>query len=135
MALPELTPQAISSRNGEWEDVTGTPIYYFINFSTRGAIGMYPFPAATSDLGTIRIDYMAYSTPLVLDTDIPFNGYNEFSAYQYSLVYYAAYRMSIIDDRMTLASTFFQEFDAIVKLATNICKARPNYNPSAIGKQ
>ena len=117
MQLPELTPEALTSRSGEWEDVTGTPIYYFINFSTRGKIGMYPYPASSSDLGTVRLDYIAYSSALSSDSDTPFNGYNEFSAYSYSLVYYAAYKMSVIDERTNLATIFFQQFDATTKIA------------------
>jgi hypothetical protein len=133
--LTELSVAALDSRGSEWEVQSGLPTYYFINFSTRGVIGFAPFPETSSDTGTIRIDYYSYSTDLSNDTDKPFDGYKEFEAYSYALVYYAAYKCSLIDERDNLANVFISQYQAIMTIGKNQCINMPNYAPSLVGSK
>lgn len=130
-----MSVQALDARSQQWENSSGLPIYYFINFSSRTKIGFAPFPNSSSDLATIDVDYFAYSNELSKLTDIPFGNAKEFYAYHYALVYYAAYRMALVDERAELAGVFLTQFENLTALAKDLCIARENYYPSMVGKK
>lgn len=131
----EMTPAALDSRSSQWETSSGVPTYYFLNFSTRTKLGFAPFPALSTDLGTVKVDYIAYSTAMASDGDIPFGGTVEFYPYHYALSYYAAYKMSVIDERLTLAEIYLKQFEAMAVLIKERCIERPNYNPGMVGRK
>jgi hypothetical protein len=135
LSLQEMTPAGFDGRSAEWENQSGLPTYYFINFSTRTHIGVAPVPSVGTDTATIRVEYMAYNVSLSTDTDIPFGGVVEFYPYQYGLGYYAAYKASVIDERDSKAKVYLDSFTALTKLMKDTCMQRPNYKPQMIGKQ
>lgn len=136
LALQELTPAGLDGRSAEWENQSGLPTYYFLNFSSRTKIGFAPFPLTTADLGTIKVEYMAYSTALSTTTDgVPFNGVTEFYSYHPALSFYAAYKASMVDERDNKSKVFLDSFNALTDLMKQRCVERPNYNPQMIGKQ
>lgn len=133
-ALPEITPEALD-KSSNWEEVDGEPTNYFIRWSSRTMIGFYPFPDSTSSTTTIRYEYIAQSTDLSADTDIPFGGIRELYPYHYALAYFAAYKMAAIDGRTDLATLYMAEFRAAVERMSRESKNRPVYRPSATGRQ
>lgn len=134
LAIQELTPAGLDGRSAEWENQSGLPTYYFLNFSSRTKIGFAPFPNATSDLATMKVEYMAYSKSLTLDSDIPFEGIVEFYPFHYVLSYYAAYKASIVDERYEKAKGFLESYTSMTDLMKSRCVERPNYLPSMVGK-
>lgn len=129
--IHEASPAMLDNKKGiDWEEQEGVPQYYFINFASRTKIGFMPFPDSSESTGTVTVDYIAFSDQLSNDADIPFNGIAEFSAYQYALPLYAAYKMAVIDERTDLAGILYGQFDAIVNLMSGLCIGRPNYKPA-----
>ena len=133
--IQEMSPAAMDGRSAEWENVSGLPTYYFTTFSSRAKVGFAPFPAVAADTATIKIEYMSQSTALSIDADVPFNGITEFYPYHSALSYYSAYKASLVDERYDRAKLFIESFNQIAELMKNTCTQRPNYLPSAIGKQ
>ena len=135
LSIQEMTPAGLDGRSAEWENQSGLPTYYFLNFSSRTKIGFAPFPNATSDLATIKVEYISQSTALTNDTDVPFNAISEFLPFNYILTYYGAYKASIVDERYDKAKVFLDSFNVMSDLMKVRCVERINYLPSAIGKQ
>lgn len=131
--LPEMSPAALSGRSRTWEDSSGTPTYYFINFSSRTKVGFAPFPDTVSDTTTIRMEYFASVTDMTASVGA-FNDIAELQAYAHMLPYYAAFRMAIIDGRTGVAEAFLAQFELLLKSMMERCFERPNYNPSATGR-
>jgi len=129
MPLPEVSLAALD-KNPTWDTDTGSPLKYFVDFTTRGVIGIYPFPGVATDTETIKVDYIAYSTEMSSDSDEPFDAVNEFDAFHYALVYYCAYKMSIMDENAKDAQLFFQMFGSLVQNMRGVCVNRPNYLPN-----
>lgn len=136
LAIQEMTPQGLDGRSAQWEDVSGLPTYYFINFSSRTMIGFAPHPTVVTDTATIKVDYLSYSNDLTTNsTTYPFNGSTDLYAYHYSLSYYAAYKASIIDERYEKTKAYLEIFTSMAQMMKETCMQRPNYRPSLIGKQ
>lgn len=134
LAIQEMTPAGLDGRSAEWENASGLPTYYFINFSTRSKIGFAPWPKLAVDTATINVEYIAYSPDLSTTNQVPFEGIKELYPYHYSLVYYAAYKASIVDERYEKAKVFMESFGPLVDLMKTQCVNRINYLPSMIGK-
>lgn len=135
LSLQELTPAGLDGRSAEWENQSGLPTYYFINFSSRTRIGFAPFPMLSSDTETIRVEYRAYNPTMTSDSDIPFGGIVEFFPFHYSLTYYAAFKASMVDERDNKSKVFMESYTSMNKLMKDQCISRPNYRPQMIGKQ
>lgn len=135
LSIIEMTPAGLDGRSAEWEVSSGLPTYYFINFSSRTKIGFAPFPNVATDTATIKVEYNAYTPTLTSDSDVPFGGITELFPYHYSLIYYAAYKASIIDERYDKAKVFMESYNSISTLMKDTCLIRPNYLPNLIGKQ
>jgi hypothetical protein len=134
LSIQEMTPAGLDGRSAEWENASGYPTYYFINFSSRTQIGFAPFPNVVADTATIVVDYFTYSDTLV-DASVPFNGNQDLIPFNYALVFYGAYMASIIDERYDKAKIFMDSFTSVTDLMKTSCTLRPNYLPSGIGKQ
>ena len=130
--LPEASPEMLD-KSSNWQETTGEPTHYFMNWSSRTKVGVYPFPDNTSSTTTIRYDYIAQATDLSSDSDTPFNSITEFTPYHYALAYFAAARMAAIDGRLDLATLYRAEFSAVVAKMAQESRARPSYRPSAVG--
>lgn len=133
VTLPEKSPEALAAKSGGWEEQSGPPVNYYVDFASRTLVGVYPWPAATGDLGTVRYEYYAQATDLAGPTDEPYGGDTEFAPYHYMLAYFAAARMAAIDGRLDLASLYRQEFSALLESMRQEAKNRPAYKPSAMG--
>lgn len=133
-ALPEMTPEGLD-KSSNWEETDGQPVNYFIRWSSRTMLGFYPFPDDTSSTTTIRCEYIAQSTDLSADSDIPFGGIRELYPYHYALAYFSAAKMTAIDGRTDLAMLYMAEFKAVLDRMAREAKNRPSYRPSATGRQ
>jgi hypothetical protein len=76
--IPRLKGRTFSGLDneiGSWEKTaSGIPRYYY---RRANVLGLYPKPSAStisSSSATIKIDYFQRATPMILDTDYPFNG-------------------------------------------------------------
>lgn len=130
-----ITEQSLEAldKNAEWYKTSGYPTFYFMNWSSRTYMGVYPFPTTTASTGTLRVEYYAQATTLSSDSDVPFNSITELVPYHYTLAFYAASRMAAIDGRADLATFYMAEFRAGVDRVSREARARPSYRPSAIG--
>lgn len=133
LELEEATPESIANRAGlSWENSTGLPTNYFINFASRTKVGFYPWPDSVSSTGTVRYEYFASPTALSASSDEPFGGDAELDQYHYLLAYYAAYRMAMIDGRQDLGVLYRTEFYEGLERMKREALARPAYRPSAM---
>lgn len=135
LSLPEMTPAGLDGRSAEWENMSGLPTYYFINFSSRTKIGFAPFPMTSSDEANIKVEYVGFSSPLVNDSDNIFSGISEFAPYSFAVAYYSAYKASIVDERNDKAKIFLDSFTSLTTLMKDQCTQRMNYRPQMVGKQ
>jgi hypothetical protein len=135
LELKEMTPAALDGRSRGWEQAGGIPTYYFINFSSRGLLGFAPVPAVAGDTSTIKVEYFADATVMSSDSSVPYNSIAELTAFQPMLAYYAAYVMTNLDGKPTIAASYLQMYQSYLKLMTDKCVNRPNYLPSLVGHQ
>src|SRR5258708_15475060 len=133
--MQELTPAALDGRSRGWEQSSGYPTYYFINFSSRSMVGFAPFPAAASDTDTVKVEYDISANDLVLSTDLPYNGVNELQQWDHMLAYYASSIMAALDGNGTLSDRYMAIYTANKKVMEDHCTERPNYLPSGTGSQ
>ena len=134
LMIEEKSPAALDSRTRGWETSTGVPTVYFLNYSTRGVIGFAPFPGATTDTGTIKMDFFSRVADMSSSTDHPFDGIAEFYDFHHGLPFFAAYKMALIDGLTDRAAFFLQQYELMVKTMAERCTDRPNYLPNATGK-
>lgn len=133
--IPEMSPAALDARSREWEESSGVPTYYFLNFSSRTKIGFAPWPAVAADTGTVKVEYFADSAQMTSDSSVPFEGISEFYAFHPALSYYAAGIMTALDGKGTISTAFFTIYENYLKTLSTQCVDRPNYLPGAVGKQ
>ncbi|MEA3432560.1 MAG: hypothetical protein U9R01_07835 [candidate division WOR-3 bacterium] len=126
--LDEKSPTKLDKEAAEWETVTGTPINFFINFSSRAKIGFYPVPDSTSSTTTISMEYYANADDMT-SSSTPFNGITEFAAFHNMLSYYAAAQMLYIDGLVNMADRYMQRYIYFKEVFKGSCKARPSYMP------
>jgi len=132
LELPEITPIALSNKAGrKWQVTQAFPTHYFLNFSSRTLLGLYPVPGSSSDVDQIRVEYYAQATDLTSASDHPFGGITELIPYHYMLAFYAAFRLSALDGRSDLAGLYRLEFyEAVVRMRREGVN-RPSYRPGA----
>lgn len=125
----EITPVALARKSKEWENSTGLPTHYFIDFASRTKVGFYPVPESSASTGTVRYSYYALAKDLSAASDEPFDGIQELGHHHYLLVLYAAFRLVAIDGRADLAALYRSEYaEALVRLKREAA-ARPSYRP------
>ena len=127
--LPEKSPTNLDSTR-EWEKVQGTPQNYFITFSSRTKLGIYPVPADSSSTGTIKVEFYAQADDLDDDADVPYNGIREFYSLHHLLSYCAAARLAAIDGQGGLVPFYMQLYTSGLSRLGSGAMARPSYNPS-----
>jgi hypothetical protein len=125
----ETSPKQKDQKLEQWEIVTGRPQEYYIDFTQRTKVGMYPFPSGSTELGTIKIAYFAQATDLSLDADIPFNSIEEFTPFHKMLAYYSAARMTEIDGVIGLTNRYMSKYLEYKSRFYNYCRKRPAYQP------
>ena len=133
--IMEMSPGALDGRSRGWELTSGHPVYYFINFSSRGLLGFAPFPQTAGDTDTVKAEFYIQANDLASPTDLPYNGAGEFQDYHQGLAYYAAALMAAIDGQGTQSTGFMSVFSGTVGTMKARCMERPRYMPSAAGTQ
>lgn len=134
-ALTEMSVAGLDGKSRGWEIATGQPTYYFVNFSSRGKLGLAPFPSSSEDGDPFKVEYYAYPDTMSADGDSPFNGNPEFTAHHHGLPFYAAMQMSLVDGRPDQAKAHLDIFMAYQQMINASCKDRPDYLPQAAGRQ
>ena len=95
------TVQWLDEYEPGWRNSTsGTPRFYYERVQTgRRLIGLYPPPRITSSqVGTLRLPYVARPSSLTSDTDVPFKDSSlttrqDFEPYHEAFAHYGAYRL------------------------------------------
>lgn len=128
--LEEKSPVKLDTASTEWETVTGSPINYFINFSSRTKIGIYPYPVTGSSTESVKVEYYAQAEEMVSGST-PFNGIAEFTPFQQMLSFYAAAEMGYIDGLIAQADRYMQRYAVYRQQFNDYCRARPGYFPNA----
>jgi hypothetical protein len=127
--IDEVTTVGKDKKMTEWEEVQGIPLEYYIDFTDRTKIAVYPFPDTDADTGTLRVDYYAQATDLSADSDVPFNSISEFAPFHKMLSYYAAARMLQVDKLHQLANQYMQQYAVDKSRFYKYCRKRPAYQP------
>lgn len=131
--IPEASPAALDGRSRGWEQASGYPTYYFVNFSSRGLLGFAPWPATSTDTDTVKIEFDVQPSDMSTGTDQPFNGAVEMQDYAHSLGYFAAAVMSQIQGLTAKASGYMGLYSSVMAGMSKQCLSRPVYLPSAVG--
>lgn len=115
-----------------WQDTPATPEMWFP--VSWDLIGLYPRPAQAG--GTLRVDYFAWPTSLVVDSDVPERGVHD------ALVLYGSYlgllkqwdaNRALEAFRRLQSQTMFDKADSGIKRIGHRSFARSNLNlPSSI---
>lgn len=129
MKLEEKSPAKLDIASSKWETVSGKPINYFVNFSSRTKIGFYPFPNTVNDTTTIRVEYYAQATDMIY-SDTPFNAITELIPFHQMLAYYSAAQMLYIDGNINAADRYMTWFFNDRNAMQQYCRARPGYLPN-----
>lgn len=132
--LKEMTPAALDGRTRTWGEVSGLPVYYFVNFASRSQVGFSPFPAVSTDTGTIRMDYYALPASMDADAAEPFDSIGELTPFHQAPTYYAAGILAAVDGDKPQSDLYIAMFEAVLKVMSDKCSDRPNYNPSFVGR-
>lgn len=127
--LEEKSPAKLDIANSKWETETGTPENFFVTFTTRTYIGIYPYPVSGSSTETVKIEYYAQADEMTSGST-PFNGITEFTPFHQMLPYYAAAQMGYIDGLINQADRYFQRYAVYRQQFNDYCRARPGYFPS-----
>ena len=128
-AFEEKSPAKLDKASTEWETVTGTPINFFVRFSSRTMVGFYPYPVTGTSTHTVTVDYFAQATEMTT-ASTPFNSITELAPFHQMLSFYAASSMLTIDGLNSTALYYFQRYMAYRESFNNYCRARPTYMPS-----
>ncbi len=132
-SIPQMTPAALDSQSLGWEQASGYPNRYYINFSSRGLVGFAPWPATSTDTDTIKVDYDVKALDLSAPTDVPFNGVNELEDYQHALAYWTAATVSQLNQQSALAGYYFGLYQLVSAQMKVKCRDLTNYRPNASG--
>ncbi len=135
LLLNQFTPAAMDGKSQGWQMASGQPVYYFIDFASANLVGFSPWPATSTDTGTISMDYFQQPQDLVNDTDIPFNGITHMQAYGYSLAYYAASQIAAMEGNSAMATFDYGIFSNTLTQMAQRCNSLPNYMPSFSASQ
>lgn len=133
--LQEGTPESLAARGQKWRLATGRPTHFFVDFSTRSAVGFYPYPADSSSTGTVKVYYWGQDSVFLATATVGGTFGPEFRPYNDAYAYYAAYRMTVIDGRLDLAAIYKQEWLEYIARAVRELNQRPNYRPGATGRE
>lgn len=147
-SIPQMTPAALDSQSLGWENASGYPNRYFINFSSRDLVGFAPWPQFATDTDTVKIDYDVVAdtitypfaipfgigiNPNLYPNQIPYNGVNEVAEYRHALAYWAASMIEQAEGKQALASSYMGVFTAVATQLRMKCRDLTNYRPSASG--
>lgn len=110
-----------------WRNSTGgTPRYYYERMQTgRRVIGLSPPPKiGSSEVGTLRLPYVARPSSLTSDTDVPFKDSSlttrqDFEPYHEAFAHYGAYRLEKLRMQTQESGQQLQAFMAYVQRFLN----------------
>lgn len=131
--LQEMSPAALDGRSRAWENASGYPTYYFINFSSPALVGFAPWPAQSTDTDTVKMEYDVQATDMVNSADLPYNGVITMYDYHHALSYFAAAMMSAIEGQQARQAAYQTVYNGMVAAMSKRCLERPNYLPSGTG--
>ena len=132
--LDEYSEAKAYSEEGDFErSSSGAPDHYFVRYSTSGGnaleIAYLPVPT-TSSTGTVRVLYNVQATDLSSDSDVPFDGLNHLYQYHVTLVYYATYRIKLMEGMADEAALYIKLYEAAIATMKDRLGRAPNYSPN-----
>ncbi len=130
LQLNQFTPAAMDGKSEGWQMASGQPVYYFIDFASANLVGFSPWPATSTDTGTISMDYYQSPKILINDSDLPYNGVIAMQQYGYILSYYAASQVAAMEGNSAMSTFDYSIFSAALTQMGARCKSIPNYLPS-----
>jgi hypothetical protein len=139
--VPETSLIQLDSLNGNtaWPLLSGTNLqYYFVDWSqatktVNAVIGLYPYPQNNLSTTSVKIQYYATVPDLSAGGDVPFN--NQINLYPYHdlLMYFAAYRIFLIEGEVDKANLYRQEYESRLGVMATAVGKRPNFIPGMTG--
>lgn len=131
--IQEMSPAALDGRSRGWESASGYPTYYFINWSSPTMVGFAPWPAASTDTDTIKMEYDVQANDMSAGTDVAYNGIPTLTDYNQALTYYVAFILSSVEGQEARMKTYQSMYASELAMMAKLCLARPAYMPSATG--
>jgi hypothetical protein len=124
------TETNLLKNNPDFERQSGKPVQFFTRISTRSAaateIAYIPVPT-TASTGTVTVTYYAIATDLSSDSDIPFNSLSGLYPYHDSLVFYATWRIKMIEHRSDEAGVYLGLYQSRVEELNQKNNKIPNF--------
>lgn len=141
LKLNQMTQGSLYDKNPDWERFQNQPVQYWISNATAPVptssstlrVSYIPIPQTTST-GTVTIWYDSEVVDLASDSDIPFNGIRNLVTYHASLIYYATFRIEMIDGISDESKFYGDLFTGSIAAMKDRLGRLPNYMPSFSSK-
>jgi len=131
--LPASSMNDLDARTPGWQNVTGTPISYYIDMSTGTIyLGFYPAPTTTST-GPVIVYYVQSTTDFnpANQAAMPFNNWVAMQPYVSALPYYMAYRGYLVLEENDLAKEYLSYWINFLLIMRQGINRQPDFNPPA----
>lgn len=114
--LPELELGQLDADNYDtaWSTATNSPTAYFIDKSSRNAVGLYPVPSSSG--GTLKVYFFQLVPDLSSDSDVPFDSDLMLYSYHDLLVYHATFRILLTENRLQEANGYLNLYNQGLEL-------------------
>ena len=134
--LNEKTQRPLYEKDPSWDLTSGSPIQYWISYTTLPAnqtrinqrITYMPIPTRTST-GTITVWYFYQFPDLANDSDVPFDNLSLLYSYHIVLAYYAIARISEIENKAETATIYNTLYSRTIQLMKEQLGKMPGYSP------
>lgn len=130
IALQQETIESLKNGNINWQFISGSPVYYYIEKSSanRHLISYIPIPNATST-GTVTIRYVNRVDDLSSDSSVPFNNKLHLYPYHNTIVYYVSFRLKAIENKFNEAKFYNDLYIGSLSAMLDRIRALPDYSP------
>lgn len=133
--IPASSMNDLDARSPGWINVSGTPLYYYVDMSASNSmLGFYPAPIASST-GPVIVYYIQSTVDLSASNEsaLPFNGWMAMQPYASAIPYYMAYRGYLTLEENELANSYLQFWVNSLLIMRQGINRQPDFNPPGAG--
>lgn len=124
----------LDANSAGWKTVSGTPINYYIYYTTSPVIGFFPAPT-TSSTGTVNVFYVEQPNELTATSQTILNGWPIFQPYYGYFADYVTYRCWMTLEETDLAQPYFQSWQNGLQMMKAGLNKQPDFNPGMEGRR
>ena len=132
--VPATSIAKLDQKDSTWQSAiaTATPTQYYAN-PGLGVIGFDTYPDTTTDKN-ITVTYIQKPSPMINDSDIPFNGQTRLYPFHYTICLWVAAMICYQDNRGAEGDRYWTMYVDRVKNLTTTIRLSPDYAGSFSGK-